>query len=358
MHAKPWVALFGACLLCACGSTDSSRPLSLNALYENPNVEGYLKADKVIEFEFPRDHGEHRDFQTEWWYVVGVVKDTTGREFGFQFTLFRQALQPHTTAVNDWREGQIYMAHFAIADIENEEHIAFERFSRGHDRLSGVTTEPFAAFIEDWGLKSTSDAYSPLALHTSAESYALELSLEATKSPVLHGEDGLSWKSPTNASYYYSIPRLETKGTLTTPEGVFEVSGSAWLDREWSTGILDENYSGWNWLALHLNDSQDVVLFNLVPANENTPVMPVGMLVDATGQRTRLNPDDWNMTPIRHWKTWPVAWELEMHDRTLVVDAAFDDQLMSTSVRYWEGVVFVHEDGNRVGEGYLELTGY
>ena len=345
-------------MLLGCGGAESGRPLTMNALYENPNVEGYLKADKVTDIEFPRDHGEHREFQTEWWYVVGIVEDAANREFGFQFTLFRQALKPYTASEHTWRDGQIYMAHFAVADVENQEHVAFERFSRGHERLAGVNTEPFAAFMEEWALKSAGKVFSPLTLQTNSEGYALDFELEATKQPVLHGDDGLSWKSPTNASYYYSIPRLATSGTLTTPEGSFEVAGSAWLDREWSTGILDKNYGGWNWLALHLDDGRDVVLFNLVPVNDTTPLMPVGMLVDAAGKRTRLAPEDWEMTPTRHWKNWPVAWNLNIFDQSLVVDAAFDDQLMSTSVRYWEGVVFVHENDSRVGEGYLELTGY
>ena len=137
-----------------------------------------------------------------------------------------------------------------------------------------------------------------------------------------------------------------------------KVSGEAWLDREWSTGILDPNYRGWNWLTLHLDDGRDLVLFNLVPQTDLVDVMPVGMLIDETGTKKRLDEDEWEMTPIRHWQTWPVEWELQLGSSTFIVEPAFDDQLMSTSVRYWEGVVFVMDDDRRVGSGYLELTGY
>ena len=344
-------------VLCACSDQDS-RPLSMNVLYENPNIEGFAKADKVVPFEFPHDHAEHVEFQTEWWYLVGVVEDATQRTFGFQFTLFRQALSPHVPSKSPWRNGQIYMAHFAVSDVEKEDHVAFERFSRGHDQLAGVTAEPFVAFIEDWTVRSVGAAFSPLELRSHAEGYAIELRLEATKPPVLHGDAGLSWKSATNASYYYSMPRLETSGTLTTPEGRFKVIGAAWLDREWSTGILNPNYTGWNWLAVHLADGQDLVVFNLTPKDNNTPLMPVGMLVDENGTRDRLDGSDWRLTPLRYWRAWPVEWQLDLFDRTLVIEAAFDDQLMTTSVRYWEGVVFVFENEKRIGEGYLELTGY
>ena len=330
----------------------------MNALYENPNAAGFLRADKVVPIQFPRDHGEHLDFQTEWWYVVGIVSDEDQREFGFQFTLFRQALTPSETMVDPWRTGQIYMAHFAVSDIDLRNHVAFDRFSRGHSKLAGVSTVPFKAFLEDWVLQSVSHTFSPLQLQTQADGYALDLNLEMTKAPVLHGEEGLSWKSKTNASYYYSVPRMETSGTLTTPERSFQVRGHAWIDREWSTGVLDENYRGWNWLTIHLDEGQELVLFNLVPRNKDVEVMPVGMLIGKEGQRSRLQQDTWQLTPIRHWRSWPVGWQLEIHGRTLVIEPAFDDQLMSTSVRYWEGVVFVYEGDRRVGEGYLELTGY
>ena len=357
MSVKHLCLLYLFLILSACG-TEENRPLSMNALYENPDVTGFSRAEKVVPFEFPREHGEHRDFQTEWWYLVGVVADENQREFGFQFTLFRQALTSTMPSEEAWRSGQVYMAHFAISDIAARDHVAFERFSRGHERLAGVSSEPFKAFLEDWVLQSVNTTFSPLELRTQDSGYALEISLEATKPPVLHGEDGLSWKSDKNASYYYSIPRLKAVGTLTTHEQSFEVSGEAWLDREWSTGVLDPNYQGWNWLTLHLDDGRDLVLFNLVPKTESVNVMPVGMLIDENGSRTRLQPSEWAMKPMRFWRTWPVSWELELQGRTLAIEPAFDDQLMSTSVRYWEGVVFVFDGKERVGTGYLELTGY
>ncbi len=352
-----WIVGFIMMVVSGC-DREFGRPLTLNVLYDNANSAGFQTANRTISFEFPRDHGEHQDFQTEWWYVVGVVRDANAREFGFQFTLFRQAVTPTSNNANPWRNGQVYMAHFAISDIEAREHVAFERFSRGHDRLAGVTIEPFKAFLENWTLHATRTDFSPLILRTQADGYMIDLMLEASKPPVLHGDNGWSKKSPTNASYYYSVPRLKTSGTLTMPDGTFEVVGNAWFDHEWSTGILDANYRGWNWLALHLEDGRELVLFNLIPQNDRIESQPVGMLVHRDGSRRRLHSTEWNLQPTRYWGDWPVGWHLNIEGRTLVIDAAFDKQLMSTSVRYWEGVVFAQEKGQRVGDGYLELTGY
>lgn len=358
MRANPLLAAsLAAGLLCACGE-QVHRPLTMTALYENPRIAGFARANQPAPFEFPRDHGEHRDFQTEWWYVVGVVEDAEQRTFGFQFTLFRQALTPTMPAAGAWRTGQIYMGHFAIADVDAREHVAFERFARGHDRLAGVVVEPFEAYIEDWSLRSVGASFAPLTLHATAQGFSVDLTLDATKPPIPHGDDGLSWKSPTNASYYYSMPRLNTTGTITTPEATFTVEGNSWMDREWSTGILDENYRGWNWLALNLDDGHDLVFFNLVPNTAEAKIMPVGMVIGPNGERRRLAEDQWRMESTRYWKTWPVAWHLEFNDQLISIEPAFDDQLMSTSVRYWEGVVFAYTDNKRIGHGYLELTGY
>ena len=347
-----------ALLVSACQSEDATQSLTLNVLYESPNSQAFQKATEAIKLEFPRDHGEHLAFQTEWWYFVGILRDEAERSFGFQFTMFRQGLAPEYEAENSWRTGQIYMAHMAISDIQLEKHTAFERFSRGHPELATVKATPFTLQIEDWRLQSIGEDFSPMVLQAESGKFQLALELTLTKPPFPHGDRGLSWKSPTNASYYYSIPRIVTTGTIGTPEGLFKVSGSAWMDHEWSSGVLNENYRGWNWLTLHLDQNQDLVLFNLIPKSDQTPIMPVGVAVDAVGNPQPLQPDRWQLNPIRFWKDWPVEWELIVDDRNMTVEAAYDDQLMTTTIRYWEGAVFVTDEGERVGEGYLELTGY
>lgn len=356
LHRLVYVA---GLVLCLSACTDQpNRALSFNALYENPDDAGFKRADTVIEFEFPRDHGEHLDFQTEWWYVVGIVEDASQREFGFQFTLFRQALTPNAKFSNAWRTGQIYMAHFAIADVRRQEHVDFERFSRGHKQLAGVVAQPFKIYLEDWAMQSTSLDFSPLQLAVNESGYGIELELALTKPIVRHGDNGLSHKSPTNASYYYSVPRMTASGTLTTPEQSFEVNGIAWMDREWSTGLLNPNYQGWNWLTLFFDDGEDLVLFNLVPRHTDVKIMPVGLRVAQDGTAEPLEDQAWELSAKRHWGPWPVGWQLSLGDRLLDVNAAFDDQEMSTAVRYWEGVVHITENDKRVGRGYLELTGY
>ena len=348
-------------LLLGC-SQDVERSLSLSPLNSDIDFTGFDKADRVIDIEFPRDHGAHRTFATEWWYIVGIVRTTNQRAFGFQYTLFRNALAPPDAvgSPSAWRTGEIYMAHFAVADIEEQEHVSFERLSRGHPELASVTAEPFRIALGDWELASLKRVFSPLQLTAQSEGYSIDFQVVAPRTPILHGDQGLSWKSPTNASYYYSIPRLKIQGTLTTPEQEFEVSGQGWMDHEWSSGLLDPDYQGWYWLTLHLHSGQDLVLFSLVPKNdgEATPLSPVGLLVDEANQTHVLKNHTWSMTAKRYWQKYPVAWQIQLEDRLIQIDPAIDDQLMQTTIRYWEGVVMATENREVIGEGFLELTGY
>ena len=351
------VLLVVACTACV---EDPQRPASLSVLNSDVDLTGFTLADQVAPIEFPRDHGAHTDFATEWWYLVGIVRTDQQRAFGFQYTLFRNALAPPSdfSADDPWRTGQIYMAHFAISDIEREEHVSFERLARGHPELGGVADQPFSISLGDWQLAAKTQQFSPLTLTAHHDQYAIDLEVTTTSEPILHGKQGLSWKSPTNASYYYSIPDLKLAGSLTTPSGNHQVSGSGWVDHEWSTGLLNSDYQGWYWLTLSLDDGRHLVLFSLVPSNEIVASDPVGLLVDENNNTRSLSNTQWKMTPIRMWKRYPVAWDLEFEDRKIRIEPAFDDQFMDTSISYWEGVVFANDGQQQVGEGFLELTGY
>ena len=52
----------------------------------------YRAALPGYHYEFPRDHFNHPEFQTEWWYYTGNLRDTQGRRFGFELTFFRQGV--------------------------------------------------------------------------------------------------------------------------------------------------------------------------------------------------------------------------------------------------------------------------
>ena len=359
---------------CAEPERDAARSLRAVLGSGDATAAGFARADRIREFVFPADHGPHPAYRSEWWYLTAVVstpgtaRQPAAREFGVQFTLFRQGFEARAgdTSIPDdgpeaWRTGQGYMAHVAVSDIAARRHLAAERFSRGHPALAGARADPFRVHLDDWQLASTGEAFSPLRLTVRTADFSVDLRLRATRPAILQGDGGLSRKGPDNASYYYSVPRLEARGELVVDNTNHAVGGLAWIDREWSTGVLGEAYRGWDWFALHLDDGRDLMLYQLRRLDGQADAYNAGSLADGKVSRT-LTADDFSLTPIERWRGWPVAWKLVIRGdepQHYVVRAAINDQVMDTAVRYWEGVVYVEDDnGQRHGAGYMELTGY
>ena len=187
-----------------------------------PAASKYARALEAMEFVFPRDHGPHPDFRTEWWYYTGNLQDEAGNDYGYQLTFFRSALAAQAAQrTSTLATNQVYMAHFALTDGARDEHESFERYSRGAGGLAGARGEPtFQVWLEDWSAVQTQT--DTMQLTATAEGQegpvAIDLTLHQTRPPVLQGNAGLDQKGtePGNASYYYSLTGLETSGLITS----------------------------------------------------------------------------------------------------------------------------------------------
>lgn len=359
---------------------------------------GYERATEVRDLVFPEDHGPHPGFRTEWWYVTGNLTSEAGRDFGFQFTIFRSALAPSGPGgPSAWATNQAYMGHFAVTDIDGEELRAAEVFARESVGLAGAQAEPLRVWIEDWVLESEGglggpasgagdasggraiaappgdESVFPLRLAADGDDFALELTLEAGKPVVLQGDRGLSRKGPEpgNASYYYALTRMPAEGRVVVDGEGFDVSGLTWLDREWSTSALSEGQVGWDWFALQLDDGWEVMLYRLRREDGTADPLSDGVLIDPEGRRVPLDRgSDVRVTATGTWRSpedgaeYPSGWRIEVPDRgwDLAVEPAVADQELRLSFRYWEGAVTVEGSGEGgavvEGRGYVELTGY
>ncbi len=340
---------------------------------------GYARADRVVPFTFPADHGPHPAFKTEWWYVTANVRATDGtdRRFGVQFTVFRSALAPDTARAagapvggaqrSGWATDQLYMAHVAIGDVSNQAFYAEERFARGAAGLAGASARPVTAFVGPVRLEATGsgDGPVPIRLTGDAEGASFDLRARPLKPIVLQGDRGLSRKGVGvgNASYYYAQTRMATTGTVTVGGEAVPVEGLSWLDREWSTSVLAPGQIGWDWFALHLDDGRDLMLFQLRESDASREPVVEGSLIAADGTKTRLGAGDFTMEPLGTWTSgsgaeYPTRWRVRVPSAglDLEVRAAFDAQELDATVRYWEGAVDV--TGSASGVGFLEMTGY
>ncbi len=347
----------------------------LSELLSDQGLEGYAQAIEPRQFAFPADHGPHPDFRNEWWYLTGNLDGTEGARFGFEFTIFRFSLVPPGTDITGdasaWRSNQVYIGHFAITDASARQFYVAQRYSRGGLGLAGAAAEPFHVWLDDWSIAAARpDSDAIWRLRASDRKIALNLTLVPQKQPVLNGVNGLSQKAAMagNASYYYSISRLQTNGTVQIGDNVFEVDGLSWLDREWGSSALSSDQEGWDWYALQLSDGSDLMFYNLRRNDGSQDVHSAGTLTLADGTAVYLSRDDFIVEVLDTWQSpqggrYPVAWRIAVpqYGLKLKIEPLLDAQELVTTVRYWEGAVDVsgERDGMPImGRGYVELTGY
>ncbi|MFP2908744.1 lipocalin-like domain-containing protein [Pyxidicoccus sp. 3LFB2] len=337
---------------------------------------GYARAVEPRPFQFPEDHGPHPEFRTEWWYWTGNLETEDGRAFGYQFTLFRSALAPTTPARESaWGARDVYLGHFTVTDVAGGGFHPAERFSRSAMGLAGASAKPFKVWLEDWEATSVGEATWPVRLRAETDAVALELLLEPGKPPVLQGDKGLSQKGPErgNASYYYSMTRMPSRGTVQVDGRTYTVKGESWMDREWSTSALGADQVGWDWFSLQLSDGSELMYYQLRRKDGSADRFSSGTWVPppdaASSEPVRVSREDVRLEVLDTWKSprssgeYPSRWRLRVEKLglDLTVTPRLADQELPVSVLYWEGTVGL--EGTRegkplTGRGYVELTGY
>jgi len=356
-------------------SSEVKATISVVEVMSDRNTEGYARAVQPGEFNFPEDHGPHPEFQTEWWYYTGNFQTENGRHFGFQFTIFRNAISPDSIPrSSNWASNQVYMAHFAVTDIENKQFHFFERFSRGANQLAGAEAKPFRVWLENWSVASIEKVISKpfpiVRLHAAENNISIDLELENTKPVVLHGDRGLSQKgaAPGNASYYYSLTRLDASGQIKIRENKFQVKGSAWLDREWSTSALDTNQVGWDWFSLQLDDGREIMYYQIRQRDGTPAKFSNGTIVEKDVTTRRIFYEEITIDVLEKWTNpvgseYPSRWRITIPQEKLVLEITpyLPNQELDVSIRYWEGAVKIQSIAGKkrlIGQGYVELTGY
>src|ERR1700722_14683154 len=313
-------------------------------------------------FTFPADHGPHPDYRIEWWYVTANLVDSTGGALGAQWTLFRQAMRPGAQQ-EGWANQQIWMGHAAVTRADT--HRFSETFARGGVGQAGVEAKPFRAWIDSWqmrGLDTTrDDTIAPLELNASGADFAYALRLDAGRPLVLQGDAGYSRKSERGqASYYYSQPYFKVTGSLTIDDKPVEVTGQAWMDREWSSQPLASDQSGWDWFSLHLNGGEKLMLYRLRQSDGHNDLF--GNWIEPSGRSTENASAGNQITPTIstdiEGRKVPTGWRIAIpaHGLRIETTPLNAKSWMGTSFAYWEGPISFA--GSHDGVGYLEMTGY
>ena len=363
------ITVFGISLVNVGGSGDVSATTSLTA--PDISLDDFARATEPYDWNFPEDFGAHPEFLTEWWYYTGNVETEEGRRFGYQFTIFRRAINPDDTQTeSEWRTNQVYLVHFTISDIETETFYHDERFSRGGAGLAGATVDPvYRVWVEDWEILAQNEDASVVTIQAESDDFAINLTLEQTKEPALQGDNGLSLKSDDlgNASYYYTLSRLLTTGEITINDEVFAVSGNTWKDHEFSTSALGTGAQGWDWFGLIFDNDTELMIGQIRLQDSGIEPAFGGLMIYPDGSTEYLPSSSFDISATDTWVSphtgaeYPSGWEITVttSQETFTFEATplmQDQELADTDPSYWEGAVRV--TGDVTGYGYAELTGY
>ncbi len=369
------IIVAAAYILIFTGTEENLQPaISVSKAMSSSRDSGYAKAIESREFTFPDDHGPHNDFKLEWWYFTGNLISDDGRLFGYQFTIFRSALNPVKSSIkSELAANQLYFAHFGITDIAGDRHYSFEKFARGADGLAGAAGNPLSINVENWAIKGkyvNQDSSIPqINIKAVNNGISLDITLNPKKGVVLHGNKGLSRKSNEEgiASYYYSLTRLRTDGIIKLHGVNYKISGNSWMDREWSTSTLSKNQTGWDWFSIQLDDTTELMFFRLRDTLNKTDFSR-GTYVFADGSYESINPDDIifrviDSNKLKNGSVYPSKWSIKLMKYWLELKAEtqIPEQEMKLSVKYYEGSIKVtgrKKDKKVSGFGYVELTGY
>ena len=330
----------------------------------------YKPALPDYHYQFPRDHFDHPDYQTEWWYYTGNVRSADGHRFGFELTFFRQGVARDANQ-STWHIHDLYMAHLALSDLSGGRFYHDERINRAGPGVAGIDEKAGLIWNGNWQAQ-LSDARQ--TLRGMDERFAIDLELTPVKAPVIQGRDGISRKAADagHASHYVSLTRLETSGTIELNGARYRVDGTSWMDHEFFTGGLDASESGWDWLSLQLEDRSEVMLYRIRHKDGSIDPFSSGSFIDAQGRCTFLSLSDFTMAPgSESWISpqtkgvYPVRWHVTIPRLGIDADIStpLADQEMAVRIgpSYWEGAIDVA--GKRGasqlrGVGYLEMTGY
>ena len=316
-----------------------------------PTADGFATPAPNNPPRFPQDHAAHPEYRIEWWYLTANMTGPDGTPYGAQWTLFRSALEPREA--EGWDSRQIWMGHAALTTADA--HFVSEKFARGGIGQAGVTPEPFAAWIDDW--QAAGPTLNDIHVTAHGEGFSYALSLRAEAPFVLQGVAGYSVKSQAGqASYYYSQPFYELTGHIQIGDRSIPVTGTAWLDREWSSQPLAETQTGWDWFSINLDDGRKLMAFRLRDAVVGD--YHSGTVIQPDGATTPLAPDALEVVPLDDADPVPTHWRVTVPDHGINVEATAlnPDAFMTTTFPYWEGPVVL--SGSHGGVGYLEMTGY
>ena len=361
MRITVFIVFFNFFIVCSPAPSSDNERLSVRQTMAIVD-DSFAKVEGPRSWRFPEDHGPHSAYKSEWWYFTGNLKDKNKREFGYQFTIFRQGIGSGLADVNSvFSAKEVYLLHFVVTDLETNTVYSFENYARSdNNQLAGAKQEQ--VWIDGSKIEIGPENWLITGI---GEDFSLVLDLSAASEMIMQGEQGYSRKgnSQFNASYYYTIPRWQSTGKICLKEtNCYQVEGLSWLDREFSTSALDDGQVGWDWFAIQLDTGENIMLYQMRREDGSIDVHSHGYF-QSNLLRRPLTIKDYTLEPItfskqRSGTRVPTKWKIQVLEREFIVQAKQAEHELPFSISYWEGPISVKCADQQCGQGYLEMTGY
>lgn len=366
-----WTAVVGALLLAPAPNAAQTAPATLPA---GPSA---LASPPVINaprtWSFPGDHGQHPEFANEWWYLSGNLSDGHGASYGYQFTIFRYTISPaaHLRG-SKWATRDIFVAHAAVSDAHDRQFRYSTMARRPHLGMAAASEHGLEMWVGDWRLAASRGCWSVAA---ACKDFSLRLELQPAAEPCIHGKDGYVTKgnAQNQASYYYSITRLETSGTIAVQGRSAQINGQSWFDHDFGYFAGERSIAGSDWFGLQLADGTDIMVYRLRMRDGNSTTGSLATIRQPDGICETLAYDGFVLTPLTYWTSdqsgarYPARCRLQIPQHSLDLEVApllADQELridVPMRINYWEGAVTASGlfHSRRIeGRGYCEFTGY
>ncbi|MCG6234917.1 lipocalin-like domain-containing protein [Vibrio furnissii] len=309
----------------------------------------------------PDDFAFHPQFQHEWWHFFANVTDENGQHYGVQWNYFRIANDDRNTI--GWQSPQLYLSHTVIS---TRDHVWREqRIARGGIGQAGMNSQPFRLWIDNWNWRSLGNGPLPGLLSVNTDSFALLLQMTASGPYVLPGDKGYQTKHDLLpvASYNIQAPFIQVRGKLQLSKNTppVTVEGTAWVSKEWGSGLLAEGQQGWDWFVLELDDSTTLTVSRYRHSLQLPYVF--GTLSTKDGKVIALKESDIQIKPVHltslaNGKSVPLQWHISIPSQNINISTSVLNQhlWLPFALPYWEGPIYAV--GSHRAKGFMQLTGY
>jgi predicted secreted hydrolase len=312
---------------------------------------------------FSADEGRHTAEPIEWWYTTGhITGATSGKAYSYMLTYFYYPQYGfdgfRILNLTDDSDGTFYQSVLPV------------NYTNLSTTALNIEANVYTAGTETWNNKLDSgNAIIPFEyeLHASSTEVTLDFELTTTKRPLILSDDGYLEQGSVNYTYYYSQTGNSLSGTLTLNGNTENVTGTAWIDRQYGdfNPLTGEKYE---WFSLQLSNGMDINLWNIFTANNEVPNLDKYRILSAyVDESNQYTSSDFEIERLSFFCTpdqvncYANQWHLTSNDEhaiDLTITSMHTNNEVQLPFRFFEGSTTISGtiDGNPVtGQGFTEL---